>query len=162
MIVRPSTKILPLEVSTRLTFDFKPARPLDCPKRLPLESDLMLLGLPKSPRRTSTSSPTRTVTVRVGDEVEVLRGDFGNPNSTKSDSKGKRLGQSRGRAGLKSKVNRVDTSSGRIFVDGLTITTADGKEEAIPIHPSNLVVTALYEGDPVRIKQLIERGGVQE
>ena len=104
----------------------------------------------------------RTVTVRVGDEVEVLRGDFGNPNSTKSDSKGKRLGQSRGRAGLKSKVNRVDTSSGRIFVDGLTITTADGKEEAIPIHPSNLVVTALYEGDPVRIKQLIERGGVQE
>ena len=104
----------------------------------------------------------RTVTVRVGDEEEVLRGDFGNPNSTKSDSKGKRLGQSRGRAGLKSKVNRVDTSSGRIFVDGLTITTADGKEEAIPIHPSNLVVTALYEGDPVRIKQLIERGGVQE
>ena len=37
-----------------------------------------------------------------------------------------------------------------------------GKEEAIPIHPSNLVVTALYEGDPVRIKQLIERGGVLE
>ena len=56
----------------------------------------------------------RTVTVRVGDEVEVLRGDFGNPNSTKSDSKGKRLGQSRGRAGLKSKVNRVDTSSGTV------------------------------------------------
>lgn len=103
----------------------------------------------------------RTVTVRVGDEVEVLRGDFGNPNSIKSDSKGKRLGQSRGRAGLKSKVNRVDTSSGKIFVDGLTITTADGKEEALPIHPSNLVVTALYEGDPVRIKQLIERGGGQ-
>lgn len=104
----------------------------------------------------------RTVTVRVGDEVEVLRGDFGNPNSVKSDSKGKRLGQSRGRAGLKSKVTRVDTSNGRIFVDGLTISTADGKEEALPIHPSNLVVTALYEGDPVRIKQLIERGGVQE
>ena len=105
----------------------------------------------------------RPVTVRVGDEVEILRGDFGNPNSIKSDSKGKRLGQSRGRAGLKSKVNRVDTSSGRNFVDGLSITTADGKEEAIPIHPSNLVVTALYEGDPVRIKQLIERGGgVQE
>ena len=42
----------------------------------------------------------RTVTVRVGDEVEILRGDFGNPNSIKSDSKGKRLGQSRGRAGF--------------------------------------------------------------
>ena len=29
----------------------------------------------------------RTVTVRVGDEVEILRGDFGNPNSIKSDSR---------------------------------------------------------------------------
>ena len=28
----------------------------------------------------------RTVTVRVGDEVEVLRGDFGFPNSVKADS----------------------------------------------------------------------------
>ena len=26
----------------------------------------------------------RTVTVRVGDEVEVVRGDFGSPNSVKS------------------------------------------------------------------------------
>ena len=40
----------------------------------------------------------RTVTVRTGDEVEVVRGDFGHPNSAKSDTKGKRLGQPRGRA----------------------------------------------------------------
>jgi len=105
----------------------------------------------------------RTVTVRVGDEVEVLRGDFGNPNSVKSDSRGKRLGQSRGRAGLKAKVASVNTTSGMIFVDGLTMTTADGKEEAIPIHPSNIIVTALYEGDPLRIKQLLDlAGGAQE
>ncbi len=30
----------------------------------------------------------RTVTVRVGDEVEVVRGDFGNPNSVKSSCYG--------------------------------------------------------------------------
>ena len=31
----------------------------------------------------------RTITVRVGDEVEVLRGDFGSPNSAKPDTRGK-------------------------------------------------------------------------
>ena len=36
----------------------------------------------------------RRVTIRVGDEVEVIRGDFGHPNSVKSDTRGKRLGQS--------------------------------------------------------------------
>ena len=40
-----------------------PARPLDWPRRLPRESALTLFGLLKSPRRTSTSSPARTVTV---------------------------------------------------------------------------------------------------
>ena len=31
----------------------------------------------------------RTVTVRVGDEIEIVRGDFGHPNSVKSDTRGK-------------------------------------------------------------------------
>ena len=48
----------------------------------------------------------RTVTVRTGDEVEIVRGDFGHPNSVKSDSRGKRLGQPRGRAGIIAKVAR--------------------------------------------------------
>ena len=51
----------------------------------------------------------RTVTVRVGDEVEVLRGDFSHPNSVKSESRGKRLGQARGRAGVKSKIVGIDS-----------------------------------------------------
>jgi ribosomal protein L24 len=101
----------------------------------------------------------RTVTVRAGDEVEVVRGDFGNPNSVKPDSRGKRLGQTRGRAGIKAKVASVDTERGMIFVDGITSSTADGKEEGVPIRPSNLVVTSLFEGDPLRIKRLMERSG---
>ena len=106
----------------------------------------------------------RTVTVRVGDEIEVVRGDFGHPNSVKSDTKGKRLGQPRGRARISAKVARVDTNSGMIFVDGLTMPTADGKEEAVPIHPSNVIVTKLFEGDTLRLKRLIERtsGGASE
>jgi large subunit ribosomal protein L24 len=106
----------------------------------------------------------RSVTVRVGDEVEVLRGDFGFPNSVKADSRGKRLGQSRGRSGIKSNVVGVDTKSGFILVEGVTTTTADGKEEALPIHPSNLIVTKLYDGDPLRIKRIMERsnGGAEQ
>ena len=106
----------------------------------------------------------RSVTVRVGDEVEVTRGDFSHPNSVKPDSRGKRLGQARGRAGVKAKVARIDTGNGFIFVDGLTQSTADGKEEAIPISPSNVIVTKLYEGDPLRIQRIMNRvsGGDSE
>ncbi len=106
----------------------------------------------------------RSVTVRVGDEVEVTRGDFSHPNSVKTDSRGKRLGQARGRAGVKAKVANVDTGNGFIFVDGLTQSTADGKEEAIPISPSNVIVTKLYEGDPLRIQRIMNRvsGGDSE
>jgi large subunit ribosomal protein L24 len=106
----------------------------------------------------------RSVTIRVGDEVEVTRGDFSHPNSVKSDSRGKRLGQPRGRAGVKAKVASVDTKRGLIFVDGLTQTTADGKEEAVPVNPSNVIVTKLFEGDPVRIKRIVDRstGGDSE
>ena len=104
------------------------------------------------------------MTVRVGDEVEVTRGDFSHPNSAKADTRGKRLGQPRGRAGIKAKVASVDTKNGSIFVDGLSQTTADGKEEAVPVNPSNLIVTKLFEGDPERIKRIVERssrGGKQ-
>ena len=106
----------------------------------------------------------RSVTVRVGDEVEVTRGDFSHPNSVKAESRGKRLGQSRGRAGVKAKVASVDTKRGFIFVDGLTQSTADGKEEAVPVNPSNVIVTKLFEGDPERIKRIVERstGGATE
>ena len=106
----------------------------------------------------------RSVTIRVGDTVEVLRGDFGFPNSVKAEARGRRLGQSRGRSGVKSTIVGVDTKSGFAFVEGVTITTSDGKEEALPIHPSNLVVTKLYDGDPLRIKRITERsnGGAAE
>jgi len=106
----------------------------------------------------------RSVTVRTGDEVEVVRGDFSHPNSVKADSRGKRLGQSRGRSGVKGKIASVDSKRGFIFVDGLTQSTADGKDEAVPINPSNVIVTKLYEGDPIRISKMIERtsGGDSE
>ena len=65
---------------------------------------------------------------------------------------------------MKAKVASVDTKRGLIFVDGLTQTTADGKEEGVPVNPSNVIVTKLFEGDPVRIKRIVDRstGGDSE
>ena len=93
----------------------------------------------------------RSVTVRVGDTVEIQRGDFGNP------SKGKRLGDARGRAGVEAKVVGVDSSNGKIFVEGVTGAKSVDKELGIPIHVSNVVVTSLEESDPRRMKKITER-----
>jgi len=93
----------------------------------------------------------RSVTVRVGDTVEVQRGDFGHP------SKGKRLGDSRGRAGVEAKIVGIDSANGKITVEGITSSKSDDKEEGLPIHVSNVVVTNLEESDPLRMKKLMER-----
>ena len=93
----------------------------------------------------------RSVTVRVGDTVEIQRGDFGHP------SKGKRLGDSRGRAGVEAKVVGVDSSNGKIFIEGVTGSKSDDKEQGIGIHVSNVVVTSLEESDPIRMKKITER-----
>ena len=61
--------------------------------------------------------------------MEVLRGDFGFPNSVKADSRGKRLGQSRGRAGVKL-VLLVLIPRRLCIVEGVTANTADGKEQS--------------------------------
>lgn len=93
----------------------------------------------------------RSVTVRVGDTVEVQRGDFGTP------SKGKRLGDKRGRAGVEGKIVGIDSSNGKLFIEGVTGSKSDDKEQGIPIHISNVVVTSLDESDPLRMKKIIER-----
>lgn len=64
----------------------------------------------------------RSLPVRVGDKVEVTRGDF---------------------KGLKGKVTEVDTKNRRIAVEGVVITKADESEIPRPVHPSNLVITEL-------------------
>lgn len=93
----------------------------------------------------------RTVTVRVGDQVKVLRGDFGQPSS------GKRHGGPRGNSGLEAKVISIDADNSRIFVEGATSSKADNKEEGVPIHSSNVVVTKLDETDPMRMKRITDR-----
>ena len=88
----------------------------------------------------------RTVTVRVGDTVRVTRGDLSNG--------GKRHGGKRGNYPLTGPVIRIDSEKGRLYIEGAKASKADNKEEAVPVHSSNVVVVKLDETDKLRVQQL--------
>jgi len=88
----------------------------------------------------------RTVTVRVGDTVRVTRGDLANG--------GKRHGGKRGVDPLTGPVIRIDSEKGRLYIEGAKASKADNKEEAVPVHSSNVVVVKLDETDKLRVQQL--------
>lgn len=68
----------------------------------------------------------RSVTLRVGDTVRVLRGDY------------------RGHTG---KVVTVDHSTGRVTVEGVTVRKSDATEVSKPVFPSVLLATKLDLAD---------------
>ena len=88
----------------------------------------------------------RTVTVRVGDTVKVVRGDLSNG--------GKRHGGKRNAEPLTGSVIRIDSNKGRLYIEGAKASKSDNKEEAIPVNASNVVVVRLDETDKYRVQQL--------
>lgn len=79
----------------------------------------------------------RSVTVIVGDEVQVLRGD--------ADFKGKTH-----------RVVDVDTKKRKLIIDGVTIKKADGTAVQLPVDPSNVKVVKLNLDDKRRVAKLEE------
>ena len=77
----------------------------------------------------------RSLPVRVGDEVLIMRGMF---------------------RGHRGKVVRVDLKRMRIFVQGATIKNSRGEDRYYPIHPSNVMIVKLDLSDPRR-REVIER-----
>ena len=71
----------------------------------------------------------RKVPLRTGDRVRVLRGEF---------------------AGLEGKVERVEYSTGRIFVEGMTREKAAGISSKLPVHSSKVLITELNLSDKWR------------
>jgi large subunit ribosomal protein L24 len=71
-----------------------------------------------------TKNSTRTLRLRAGDEVRVLRGQH---------------------AGRSGKVERVDLHRTRVFVLGVENVKRDGTKKPYPLHPSNLLVTKLAD-----------------
>jgi len=77
----------------------------------------------------------RSLPVRVGDRVRVMRGDY---------------------KGIEGKVIRVDRERGRVYIDTVTRTKVDGTPVNVPIHASKVMIIELDLSDKWR-KKIIER-----
>ncbi|MEM3874966.1 MAG: 50S ribosomal protein L24 [Candidatus Bathyarchaeia archaeon] len=84
---------------------------------------------------------TRSLPVRSGDTVRVMRGDH---------------------KGFEGKVARVDRKKFRIYVEGLTREKVDGSTVFVPIHPSKVMITKLNLDDKWRKKILQRRKEAKE
>lgn len=76
---------------------------------------------------------TRSATLRVGDTVRIMRGEY---------------------AGTSGKILSVNTRTGKVTVDGVTVSKAKATQVARPLDPSNLVITKLDLTDPLRRAKL--------
>lgn len=103
-------------------------------KELPLHKRQKLMSATLS-QQLRKKLGRRSLIVRKGDTVEILRGDF---------------------KGHKGKVEKVDLKRLRIYVQGATIQRSDGSERFYPIHPSNVRIVKAVLDDPKR-KKIIER-----
>ena len=74
--------------------------------------------------------------IRTGDSVRIMRGDF---------------------AGLEGKVERIEYSTGRIYVEGMTREKSAGVSSKLPIHSSKVFVTNLNLSDKWRSGLLSEK-----
>ena len=77
----------------------------------------------------------RSLPVRVGDRVQVMRGDF---------------------KGFEGKILSVDRKKFRITIEGITREKVDGTTINVPIHPSKVMITELNLDDKWR-RKIIER-----
>ena len=73
----------------------------------------------------------RSLRVRSGDKVKILRGQF---------------------KGLEGLVDKVSLSRERVFVKGAEIVKKEGGKVPYPIHPSNLRLISINSEDKKRIK----------
>ena len=81
----------------------------------------------------------RSMPVRKGDEILVMRGKF------------------KGKTG---KVSRIDLEKQRVFIDGVSRKRTVGTEVLVPIPSSNVQITNLNLDDKRRVK-ILERKGVK-
>lgn len=77
----------------------------------------------------------RSLPIRVGDKVQIARGDF---------------------KGHEGKVESVDAMRYKVTVEGVTLNKPDGNAVFLPIHPSNLMIIDADLKDERRIKNLME------
>jgi len=79
-----------------------------------------------------TQYKTRSIKIRRGDKVKIMRGKFKNKEG---------------------KVDRVSVDSIKIFIANLEIPKKDGSKALMPIDPSNVMITELDTTDKRRLKK---------
>lgn len=77
----------------------------------------------------------RSLPLRKGDEVLIMRGKF------------------RGKTG---KISNIDLKKLKVYIEGIKRKKVSGEETSFPIHPSNLLITTPVMEDPRR-KKIIDR-----
>ena len=92
------------------------------------------MAAPLSPELAS-SKGVKTLPVKKGDTVRVVRGDH---------------------AGFEGKINRVDLKRYRIFLEGLTREKVDGTNIFVSVHPSKVMIKNLKLDDKWR-KAIVDR-----
>lgn len=75
----------------------------------------------------------RSMRLRKGDKVKVMRGQF---------------------KGTEGKVEKVDMKNYRVTVENVEITKKDGTKTFYPLHPSKLMIKELYKEDKKRFSKL--------
>jgi len=83
----------------------------------------------------ATSRGIKTLPVRKGDSIRIMRGDH---------------------KGFEGKISRVDLKNYRIYVEGLTREKVDGTTIFVPVHPSKVTIRKLNLDDKWR-KAIVER-----
>jgi large subunit ribosomal protein L24 len=99
------------------------------------EADLRLQGTNMSAhlsKELRTRHGARSVPVRVGDTVKIMRGDY---------------------VGKTGNINQVDRKRNKVYIQGVMRKKTDGKEAFLAFRPSNLLITALDAKDKKRFKK---------
>lgn len=92
------------------------------------------MGAPLSPELLAQRG-IKTLPVRKGDSVRIVRGDH---------------------KGFEGKVSRVDLKHYRVFLEGLTREKVDGTTVFVALHPSKIMIRSLNLDDKMR-KAVLER-----
>lgn len=75
----------------------------------------------------------RSIPIRIGDDVEVMRGEF---------------------KGKKGKISKLNIKKYKVYIEGLVKKKVEGTERMAAMHPSNLRITNLILTDKIRIGKL--------
>ena len=112
----------------------KPAKQRRMLHKAPDHIRYKLFAAPLSPEL-ATANGVKSLQVRSGDTVRIMRGD---------------------RKGFEGKITRVDRKKFRIYIEGLTREKVDGTTIFAPVHPSKVMITRLNLDDKWR-KKILER-----